>query len=91
MKRSGYPVAGSLNFSKQFEKRYLELGGKIHYKTKVTKINSSYDEEKNKDKVESITLENGEIHNTDIIISAMDGYSTAVPDSVIQNHRQEYA
>ena len=76
MKRSGYPVAGSLNFSKQFEKRYLELGGKIHYKTKVAKINTNYDEEKKKDKVESITLENGEIHDADIIISAMDGYST---------------
>lgn len=75
-KRSGYPVAGSLNFSKQFEKRYLELGGKIHYETKVSKINTKYDEKNKKDEVTGITLENGETISSNIVISAMDGYST---------------
>ncbi|NPD87741.1 MAG: NAD(P)/FAD-dependent oxidoreductase [Asgard group archaeon] len=76
LKRSGFPVGGSLNFSKQFERRYLELGGKIHYKSKVTKINTTYDEKNKKDKVTGITLENREYISTDIVISAMDGYST---------------
>jgi phytoene dehydrogenase-like protein len=75
-KRSGYPVAGSLNFSKQIEKKYLELGGKIYYKAKVTKINTSNNGDKKKDRINGITLENGEIHEADIVISAMDGYST---------------
>jgi phytoene dehydrogenase-like protein len=75
-KHSGYPINGSLNFSKQFEKKYLELGGKIHYKSKVSKINTIYDEKRKKDKVTGITLENGEDHTADIVISAMDGYST---------------
>jgi phytoene dehydrogenase-like protein len=75
-KRSGYPVAGSLNFSKQFEKRYLELGGKIHYKTKVAKINTTYNEKHKKDSVTGITLENDEKISADIVVSAMDGYST---------------
>ena len=76
LKRSGYPIAGSLNFSKQFEERYLELGGKIHYRAKVFEIKTVFDERKKKDKVTGITLENGENHSADIIISAMDGYST---------------
>jgi phytoene dehydrogenase-like protein len=75
-KRSGYPITGSLDFSKRIERKYTELGGKIHYKSKVTKINTTYNEMTKKDKVIGITLENGDNHEADIVISAMDGYST---------------
>jgi len=76
LKRSGFPVAGSLHFSKQFETRYLELGGKIQYRTKVAKINTTNGEKHQKDTVTGITLETGETITADIVISAMDGYST---------------
>jgi phytoene dehydrogenase-like protein len=70
-KDSGYPIGGSLPFARLLEKKYLELGGKIHYKSKVTKINT-----KNNQAI-GITLENEEIHNdADIVISAADGYYT---------------
>jgi phytoene dehydrogenase-like protein len=76
LKRSGYPIGGSLNFSKLFEKKYLELGGKIHYNSKVSKINTIPNGRPKWDKVYGITLEDGELHTADIIISAMDGKKT---------------
>lgn len=69
-KTSGYPVGGSLNFANQFEKRCLELGGKIHYRAKVKKIVVE------NGKTKGITLQNGEFHPSDIVISAADGHST---------------
>lgn len=69
-KSAGYPIGGSLKFSRLIEKKYLELGGKINYKSKVRKIiieNNS---------VKGIILDNGEPHNSDIVISAADGYYT---------------
>lgn len=70
-KNSGYPIGGSLPFARLLEKKYLELGGKIHYKSKVTKINTKDNQ------AIGITLENGETHNdADIVISAADGYYT---------------
>jgi len=70
-KNSGYPIGGSLPFARLLEKKYLELGGKIHYQSKVIKINTRDNQ------AMGITLENGEIHNdADLIISAADGYCT---------------
>ena len=37
-KSAGYPIGGSLKFARLIEKRYVELGGKINYKSKVIKI-----------------------------------------------------
>ena len=70
-KNSGYPIGGSLAFARLFEKRYLELGGEIHYRKKVIKIDTK------ESQAIDVTLENGEIHNdADIVISAADGYYT---------------
>ena len=70
-KNSGYPIGGSLPFARLLEKKYLELGGKIHYKSKVIKINIKDDQ------ATGITLENGEGHkDADIVISAADGHYT---------------
>jgi len=69
-KSSGYPVGGSLKFAQLIEKKYLELGGKINYRQKVTKI-------KVKDKkANGIITEHGDEHKADIVISAADGYYT---------------
>ncbi len=69
-KSAGYPVGGSLKFSQLIEKKYLELGGKINYRNKVTKIIV-------KDKsAKGIQLENGDTHFSDCVISAADGFYT---------------
>jgi len=70
-KRSaGYPIGGSLEFARQIEKRYLELGGKINYKSRVAKISVK------NDAATGIVLDNGEEHASDIVVSAADGHST---------------
>jgi len=70
-KRSaGYPIGGSLEFARQVEKRYLELGGRINYKSRVAKISVK------NDVATGIILDSGEEHASDIVVSAADGHST---------------
>jgi len=69
-RNAGYPIGGSLRFVLQIEKKYKELGGKIHYSAKVDKIN--VDDRQ----AVGITLETGEPHHADLVISAADGYAT---------------
>jgi len=69
-KSAGFPIGGSLKFARLIEKRYLELGGRIHYNSRVKKIIIKDNAAK------GIQLENGEAHDADIVISAADGYST---------------
>jgi len=68
--RSGYPLGGSLEFSRAIEKRYLDLGGRIQYKSKVAKVIVE-----NRRAV-GIRLEDGTEHRGDYVISAADGYAT---------------
>jgi phytoene dehydrogenase-like protein len=35
---AGYPLGGSLEFARAMEKRYLELGGEVHYDARAVKI-----------------------------------------------------
>lgn len=69
-KSAGYPIGGSLNFARKIEEKYLSLGGKIHYGSRVTKVIVE------EDKATGIQLSGGEVHNADITISAADGYNT---------------
>lgn len=69
-KSAGYPVGGSLKFARLLEKKYLDSGGKINYRSKVTKILSE------NNVTQGIQLEDGTIHNSDIVISAADGHYT---------------
>ena len=69
-KSAGFPIGGSLEFARQIEKRYLELGGKINYKSRVAKISVD------NDAVNGIVLDSGEEHTADIVVSAADGHST---------------
>lgn len=69
-KNAGYPIGGSLVFARLLEKKYLSLGGKIHYNAKVKKINVANNQ------ATGISLDNDEIHNADLVISAADGYDT---------------
>jgi phytoene dehydrogenase-like protein len=67
---AGYPIGGSLDFAKSIEKRYLSLGGKVNYNSRVEKIIV----EDNKSK--GIRLNNGKEYYSDIVISAADGHYT---------------
>lgn len=69
-KTAGYPIGGSLKFARLIEKKYLELGGKINYESKVRKIITE------NNSARGLILENGETHNADIVISAADGHYT---------------
>jgi phytoene dehydrogenase-like protein len=66
----GFPEGGSLNFAKSIEQKYIDLGGKIHYNSKVEKILVRNNE------TVGIRLENGKEVKADIVISAADGYTT---------------
>jgi len=69
-KHAGYPVGGSLGFAQAIERRYLNLGGKVHYKSPVDKIMVE------NDRAVGIRLTDGIEHRGDIIISAADGRTT---------------
>ena len=69
-KSAGFPIGGSLELARQIEKRYLELGGKISYKSKVAKISVK------NDVATGIVLDSGEEHISDTVVSAADGHST---------------
>jgi phytoene dehydrogenase-like protein len=66
----GWPIGGSAVFSKNIEKRYLELGGQVEYSAKVKKILTK------DDKAVGIRLEDDSENFADIVVSAADGYST---------------
>ena len=38
IKNNGWPIGGSLEFSKAIEKRYRDLGGEVEYNARVEKI-----------------------------------------------------
>jgi phytoene dehydrogenase-like protein len=69
-KTQGYPIGGSLPFAQAIEKRYLSLGGKAHYKSRVAKILVE------NDRAVGIQLEDGSQHRADYVISAADGHAT---------------
>ncbi|MGB2814037.1 MAG: NAD(P)/FAD-dependent oxidoreductase [Dehalococcoidales bacterium] len=69
-KTAGYPVGGSLEFARAIERRYLNLGGEIHYKSPVTKILVENDQ------AVGVQLANGTEYRSNIIISAADGHTT---------------
>jgi len=67
-KNGGYPIGGSLAFSKAIEKRYLDLGGRIHYLSKVEKILVRGG------RAEGLKIHEGQEHYFDRVISAADGH-----------------
>ena len=67
---AGYPLGGSLPLSRALEKRYLDLGGQIHYNSKVEKVLVEGD------RAVGIRLVDGSEHHAGRIVSAADGYTT---------------
>ncbi|MGE5574750.1 MAG: phytoene desaturase family protein, partial [Ignavibacteria bacterium] len=69
-KDGGWPIGGSMALSRNVERRYLELGGEVAYRSKVKKIIV-----KDKQAV-GVQLEDGSEHFADRVVSDADGYST---------------
>jgi phytoene dehydrogenase-like protein len=67
---AGYPVGGSLEFSRGIERRYLDLGGEMHYRSPVAEILVEHD------RAVGVRLADGTEHRSDITISAADGHAT---------------
>jgi phytoene dehydrogenase-like protein len=69
-REAGYPIGGSLQFARSIEKRYLELGGEIRYKSPVAKILVE------SGKALGVRLADGSQQRADFVISAADGHTT---------------
>jgi phytoene dehydrogenase-like protein len=65
-----WPIAGAGEFARSIERRYLALGGEVHYRSKVEKILVE------NDRAVGIKLADGSEHRGDIIISNADGRKT---------------
>jgi phytoene dehydrogenase-like protein len=65
-----WPVGGAAAFAKSIERRYLALGGKVHYRSKVEKILVE------DDRAMGVKLTDGSEYRADIIISNADGRKT---------------
>ena len=65
-----YVMGGSIALSKSIERRFISLGGKIHYNSKVEKILVE------NNKASGIKLNDGTEIRGDIVISAADGRTT---------------
>ena len=69
-KHAGYAVGGSLEFARAIERRYLDVGGEINYKSRVARILVE------NDNAVGVRLADGSEHRGDIVISAADGRTT---------------
>jgi phytoene dehydrogenase-like protein len=69
-KMAGYPIGGALALVDSLEKRYRNLGGEIHLKSKIAKILVE------NDKAVGIKLSDGKEYRADYVVSAADGRST---------------
>ena len=65
-----WPIGGAGGLAKSIEKRYLALGGKVHYRSRVEKILVE------NDRAVGIKLADGSEYRADIIISNADGRKT---------------
>jgi phytoene dehydrogenase-like protein len=65
-----WPVGGALEFSRSIAKRYEQLGGELHYRSKVEKISTEGN------RAVGVKLEDGSEHRADIVISNADGRKT---------------
>ncbi len=69
-KVAGYPVGGSLEFARAIEGRYLALGGKVAYRSRVDRILVE------DGRAVGVRLADGSEHSSDLVISAADGRTT---------------
>jgi phytoene dehydrogenase-like protein len=68
-KTLGWPKGGSLSFARSIANRYERLGGRIHYRSRVSSILVE-------DNRAVGVIADGAEHRADVVISAADGHST---------------
>ncbi len=68
-KNAGYPIGGSLPMSETLATRYTDLGGEIHYRSRVETILVE------NDRAVGVRLTDGSEHRADRVISAADGHT----------------
>jgi phytoene dehydrogenase-like protein len=75
---AGYPMGGSLAFARAIERRYVELGGEVHYRSRVEEILVEPRQERGRrgDCAVGVRLADGTEHRSDLVISAADGHAT---------------
>jgi len=75
---AGWPIGGSLAFAQGIERRYLDLGGEVHYRARVEKIlvEASSEPGRSVDQAVGVRLADGTEHRADWVISAADGRTT---------------
>jgi phytoene dehydrogenase-like protein len=73
---AGYPLGASLEFARAIERRYLELGGEIHYSSQVERILYEDDPHSQGQRAVGVRLYNDDEYRADYVISAADGHST---------------
>jgi len=76
IRNGGYPVGGSLEFARAIERRYLDLGGEMHYRSHVEKILVEADPAGRGDRAVGVRLVDGSAQRADVVISAADGHAT---------------
>jgi phytoene dehydrogenase-like protein len=78
LETAGYLVGGPGEFLDAIEQRYRDLGGEIHYRSRVAKIlvEASPEPGRRDDRAVGVRLEDGSEHRADIVISAADGHTT---------------
>jgi phytoene dehydrogenase-like protein len=69
-KAAGFPLGGSLEFARAIERRFLALGGQIHYGARVEQILVEGG------RACGLRLADGSRQPADIVISAADGHAT---------------
>ena len=67
---AGFPAGGSLEFARAIERRYLALGGQLHYKSQVERILVE------NDRATGVRLYDDSEWRTDYVVSAADGRAT---------------
>jgi phytoene dehydrogenase-like protein len=73
---AGYPVGGSLELARAIERRYLDLGGEIHYRSRVERILVQADPAGRGAHAVGVRLRGGSEHRADVVVSAADGRTT---------------
>ncbi len=73
---AGFPAGASLAFARAIERRYLALGGAIHYKSQVEKILTEENPTGHGSRAVGVRLYNDEVHRADAVVSAADGRGT---------------
>ena len=69
-RNAAYPVGGSMKLANLVEQRYRQLGGEIHFRSRVKKVVVE------NDTARGIVLHSGKTHHADVVVSAADGHFT---------------